>query len=280
MLHVNKDNFRQTLTTHVILYYSHHIKNYSTLNKLVFWLPYDSSPFILSPVILSAGHFVPGHFVPWSSRPLVISSPLVTSSTSIPQNNLKMCILSVLQMKTVVAPTVNLYLKKLSLFTNHIYHSLRSHFIIFKLYLQWHMCNTLYRCHTCLHYHMINHYKSFVLLKELFHSATLLGCFDDSCNRTEDTICHYFLPDKEMYKPSHHLQCLYGFKFACMLLSAQSAQHFPPAGRTIKITLAIPALIYKVYKSWTIVKYNHSILANLRESFIGGRASCPRVPVK
>jgi hypothetical protein len=37
------------------------------------------------PVVLSPGHFVTGHFVPWSSRPLVISSPLVTSSTSIPQ---------------------------------------------------------------------------------------------------------------------------------------------------------------------------------------------------
>jgi hypothetical protein len=36
------------------------------------------------PVISSPGHFVPGHFVPWSSRPLVISFPLVTSSNSIP----------------------------------------------------------------------------------------------------------------------------------------------------------------------------------------------------
>jgi hypothetical protein len=41
--------------------------------------------------------------------------------------------------------------------TGHKYHNLRSHLVIFKLYLQWYMCNscqTLQRCHTCHHCHM------------------------------------------------------------------------------------------------------------------------------
>jgi hypothetical protein len=40
------------------------------------FVPFHFVPGHFVPVISSPGHFVPGHFVPWSSRPLVILSPL------------------------------------------------------------------------------------------------------------------------------------------------------------------------------------------------------------